>query len=182
MSTFTIHPGSSALLMVACVEEQRSRFETLLAPHVRQALLGWTTTEAHAGEDALEPEAQRLLDARLESERASLLERWREARAYDDRAIATWAEALEAAADGAIDAALVDGRSREAWICPTCDRGSLTPGSCPLDGTEVVGAPGGALELVIRGTIANAGQVRRVGTLEGSDGIAALLRFPVTPA
>jgi peptide chain release factor subunit 1 len=176
----TIQPGSGALLLVACVEEQRPTIQALLASHVLEALLGWTNVEAHAGEDALEPEAQRLLDARLESERASLLERWREARAYDDRATATWAQALEAAADGAIDAALVDGRSREAWICPTCDRGSLTPGSCPLDGTELVAAPGGALELVIRGTIANAGQVRRVETLEGTDGIAALLRFPVT--
>jgi peptide chain release factor subunit 1 len=175
----TIRPGSGALLLVACVEEQRPRFQALLAPHVLEALLGWTTVEAHAGEDALEPEAQRLLAVRLESERASLLERWREAGA--DRATASWADALEAAAYGAIDAALVDGRSCEAWICPTCDRGSPTPGSCPLDGTELVAALGGALELVIRGTIANAGQVRRVETLEGTDGIAALLRFPVTP-
>ena len=176
----TIRPGSGALLLVACVEEQRPRLQALLAPHVLEALLGWTTVEAHAGEDALEPEAQRLLAVRLESERASLLERWREAGA--DRATASWADALEAAANGAIDAALVDGRSREAWICPTCDRGSLTPGSCPLDGTELAAVPGGALELVIRGTIANAGQVRRVETLEGRDGIAALLRFPVTRA
>jgi hypothetical protein len=175
----TIQPGSGTLLLVSCVEEQRPRFEALLAPHVREALLGWTTVEAHAGEDALEPEAQRLLAARLESERASLLERWREAGA--DRATASWGDALEAAADAAVDAALADGRSPEAWVCPTCDRGSLAPGTCPLDGTGLVREPGGALELVIRGTIANAGQIRRVETLEGTDGIAALLRFPVTP-
>jgi len=178
----TIQPGSGgALLLVACVEEQRSTFEALLAPHVRQALLGWTTVEAHAGEDALEPEAQRLLAARLESERAGLLERWRGARAYGDRATASWAEALEAAADGAVEAALVDGRSPDAWVCPACDRGSLEPGSCALDGTQLVAAPGGALEIVLRGTLANGGEVRRVGTLEGSEGVAGLLRFPVSP-
>jgi len=177
----TIQPGSGALLLVACVEEQRPTFEELLAPHVRESLLGWTNVEAHAGEDALEPEAQRLLAARLESERASLLERWREARAYSDRATASWAEALEAAADAAVDAALVDGRSPDAWVCPACYRGSLTPGTCPLDGTQLVVAPGGALELVIRGTIANAGQIRRVDTLAETEGIAALLRFPVSP-
>lgn len=175
----TIQPGSGALLLVACVEEQRPRFEELLAPHVREALLGWTTIEAHAGEDALEPEGQRLLAARLEDERASLLERWREARAHGDRATASWADALEAAADSAVEAALVDGRSPDAWVCPACDRGSLTPGSCPLDGTELVAALGGALELVVRGTIADRGQVRRVETLEETDGIAVLLRFPV---
>jgi peptide chain release factor subunit 1 len=177
----TIQPGSGALLLVACVEEQRAKFEELLVPHVREALLGWTTIEAHAGEDALEPEAQRLLAARLESERAGLLERWREVRANGDRATASWAEALEAAADGAVDAALVDGRSPEAWVCPVCGRGSLQSGSCPLDGTELVAAPGGALEVVIRGTLANAGQIRRVDTLAETEGIAALLRFPVRP-
>jgi peptide chain release factor subunit 1 len=178
----TIQPGSGALLLVACVEEQRPKFEALLAPHVREALVGWSTVEAHAREDALEPEAQRLLAARLERERADLLERWREASANGDRAASTWAEAIEAAADGAVDVALVDGRSPEAWICPMCDRGSLTPGSCPLDGTELVVAAGGALELVVRGTIANAGQVRRVETLPDTEGIAALLRFPVSPS
>ena len=177
----TIQPGTGALLLVACVEEQRSLFEQLLAPHVRDSLLGWTTVEAHAGEDALEPEAQRLLAARLESERAALLERWREARAYGDRATASWAEALEAAANGAVETALVDGRSPDAWVCPACDRGSLAQGSCALDGTQLVAAPGGALEIVIRGTIANGGQVRRVATLPETEGIAALLRFPVSP-
>jgi peptide chain release factor subunit 1 len=178
----TIQPGSGTLLLVACVEEQRSTFEGMLAPHVREALLGWTTVEAHAGEDALEPEAQRLLIARLESERAALLERWREARPHGDRATASWAEALEAATAGAIEAALVDGRSPDAWVCPKCGRGSLDGGSCPLDGTELVAAPGGALEPVIHGTIANGGEVRRVDDVPETDGIAALLRFPVSPS
>jgi peptide chain release factor subunit 1 len=175
----TVQPGSGALLVVACVEEQRAAFEELLAPHVREALLGWTTIEAHAGEDALEPEADRLLGRRFESERNALLERWREASASGERATASWEEAVEAAADGAVDAALVDGRSPQAWFCPACGRGSMHPGLCDLDGTRLVVEPGGALELVVRGTLANGGQARRVELLEETEGIAALLRFPI---
>jgi peptide chain release factor subunit 1 len=175
-----IRPGSETLLLVSCVEEQRPFFESLLAPHVRDALLGWTAVEAHAGEDALQPEAQRLLAVRLESERAALLERWHEARATGERATASWPEALEASVDRAVEAALVDGRSPRAWVCPACDRASLAPGSCPLDGASLVEDPGGALEAVVRGTLANRGEVRRSDVPVGTDGIAALLRFPVT--
>jgi peptide chain release factor subunit 1 len=175
-----IRPGFDTLLLVACVEEQRPRFEEMLAPHVREALLGWTTVEAHAGEDALQPEAERLLGDRLESERAALLERWLEVRGRSDRAVSSWAEALEAAADRAIEAALVDGRSPRAWVCPACDRGSLEPGSCTLDGTPLVEDPGGALENVVRWTLANRGQARLSDAPVGLDGVAGLLRFPVT--
>ena len=165
--------------MVACVEEQRSTFEDLLAPHVREALLGWTAVEAHAGHEALEPEVDRLLASRLEQERAALLDRWREERGDGGRATASWEDALEAAADAAIEEALVDGRSRQAWACPACGRGNLEPGTCPLDGTRLAEEPGGALELVVRGTLANAGRARRVERLDETDGVAALLRYPV---
>jgi hypothetical protein len=175
-----IRPGSDTLLLVSCVEEQRPLFEELLAPHAREALLGWTTVEAHSGEDALQPEAQRLLAARLESERTALLERWQEASSGRDRAASSWAEALEAAADRAIEVALVDGRSPRAWACPSCDRGSLTPGNCALDGTTLIEDPGGALEIVVRGTLANRGQARLSDAPVATDGIAVLLRFPVT--
>ncbi len=177
-----IRPGSETLLLVSCVEEQRPLFEELLAPHVREALLGWTTVEAHSGEDALQPEAQRLLAVRLESERAVLLERWHEARSRGDRAASSWAEALESSADRAIEAVLVDGRSPRAWACPLCDRGSLTPGTCALDGSTLVEEPGGALEVVVRGTLANRGEARLSDEPVGTDGVAALLRFPVTPS
>jgi peptide chain release factor subunit 1 len=175
----TIEPGSDVLLLVSCIEEQRSKFEGLLAPHVREAIFGWTTVEAHAGAEALEVEAMRKLEAWLEQERAELLERWREQRANGDRATASWEEAVEAAAAGAVEAALVDGSSREAWMCPLCGRGSLRAGTCPLDGTTLVDDPGGALEIVVRGTIAARGEVRRVDGLDDTEGVAVLLRFPV---
>jgi peptide chain release factor subunit 1 len=173
-----IEPGSNAMLFVSCIEEQRPRFEGLLAPHVREAIFGWTTVEAHAGAEALEREAKRQLEARLKRERGELLARWHEANR--DRATASWEEALEAAAAGAVDAALVDGRSPEAWVCPSCGRGSLRAGDCALDGTTLTEEPEGALELIVRGTIAGRGVVRRVDDLGGTDGVAVLLRFPVT--
>jgi peptide chain release factor subunit 1 len=175
----TIQPGSGTLLVVACVEEQRTTFDELLAPHVQEALIGWTTMEAHAGEHALKRDAERLLAARLRSEREAVLSRWREARGHGGRAAGTWAEAVEAAADGAIEAALVDGRTRDAWLCPACGRGSLEAGSCALDGTQLERESGGALELVARGTLAHAGQARLVDELGETDGVAALLRYPV---
>lgn len=175
----TIHAGDDALLVVACLEEQRATFDELLAPHLREALIGWATMEAHADEHALNDDAAQLLEGRLRSEREALLERWRIARAHGEPATATWDEALEAAAAGAVEAALLDGRTAEAWLCPACGRGSLSAGQCALDGTELVEEPGGALELVVRGTLANGGEARVVDELPETEGVAALLRFPV---
>ena len=175
----TIHAGEGTLLVVACVEEQRATFDELLASHVRDALIGWASVEAHAGEHELQRDAEQLLEARLRSEREALLERWRVARAHGGRAAGSWDEALEAAAAGAIEAALVDGRSGPAWFCPACGRGSIASGTCPVDGTSLVAEPGGWLEVVVRGTLANGGEARAVDALPETDGVAALLRFPL---
>jgi peptide chain release factor subunit 1 len=176
----TITPGAGTLLVVACVEEQRPVLEDLLQAHVREALIGWTNVEAHAGVEALQPEAERLLEERLEQEREAVLDRWREERGQGSgRAAAGWKEVVEAAADSRIEAALVDGRTVEAWVCPSCDRGSLEPGTCALDGTPLVDEPGGSLELVVRGTLAGGGDVRPVerDRLSETDGVAALFRY-----
>jgi peptide chain release factor subunit 1 len=181
----TIRPGGGQLLVVACVEEQRPVLEELLQSHVREALIGWTTVEAHAGVEALQPEAERLLDEHLRRERDALLDRWREERGQaSGRAAWSWKDAVDAAADGRIEAALVDGRTVEAWVCASCDRGSLQPGQCPLDGTPLVEEPGGALELVVRGTLAGGGEVRVVDreSLEETEGVAALFRYAITNA
>ena len=181
LMSHTVEPGSGTLVVIACVEEQRPELEQLLEPHVREALLGWTTVEAHAGPEALEPEAARLLEEHLERERATLLDRFGVAR-RDGLGTGSWDVALEAATAGGIEAVLVDGRSPEAWVCPQCGRGALAPGACPLDGTSFHEEPGHALELVVRGTLAHGGEVRRVERLDEPEGVAAILRFPVGPA
>jgi peptide chain release factor subunit 1 len=174
-----VRPGAGELVAIACVEEQRPTFEKLLHPHVRDSLLGWTTIEAHAGLAEFEPRVEGLLAARLQEEREELLGRWREELGQKSgRAAASWKEALAAAADGRIECALVDGRTARAWVCTTCDRGSLEAGNCQIDGTPLVEEPGGALEIVVRGTLANGGDVRTVERLDGGD-VAVLFRYPL---
>ena len=177
--------GSDTLLVVACAQEQRTTFEELLEPHVRDAMLGWADVEAHADVDAIQPHGERLLDERLASEREQLLESWREERGQrSGRAAASWEEALAAAWDGRVDSVLVDGRSREAWECPACGRGSPEAGTCVVDETRLEPARGGALELVIRGTLLHGGSVGFLPDeqLDETHGVAALLRYATVPA
>ena len=119
-----------------------------------------------------------------DEERESLLERWgEEVGQASGRAAGSWEDAIGAAADGRIESALVDGRNVAAWVCPTCDRGSVEGGECPFDGTPLVDEPGGALELVVRGTLVNGGDVRFTGDskLDGTQGVAALYRYAIRP-
>jgi len=183
-----IPPGSDTLLVVASTEEQRSTFEELLDPHVRDALLGWASVEAHADEDALQPEAEQLLEQRLKAEREEILELWRQERGRSGRAAASWDDAVAAAWEGRVESVVVDGRTRDGWECPRCGRGSMAPGSCAIDGTELEQAAGGALELVVRGTLMNGGTVRLLEDGEGdqeldaTNGVAAVLRYSNEPS
>lgn len=174
-----IPQGSETLLVAACSEEQQPIFHALLAPHVQDALLGWASMEAHAGEDTLQSEAARLLDARLEAERKTILERWREERGQGGRAAEDWEDTIAAAWDGRIDTVVVDGRTQTAWECPRCGRGSAAPGACVLDGTRLEEAPNGALELLLHGTLVHGGHVRLASETELDDvlHVAALLRY-----
>lgn len=180
-----IPPGSTTLLVLAGSEEQRSAFEELLEPHVREALIGWTEVEKQDDGQALQPEAERLLDERLEIEHEALLGRWREEHGQrSGRATQTWEETMSAAWDDRIETVLVDGRSKEAFECTACGRGYVSPGLCELDSTPLAEALGGALELVVRGTLRSGGTVHVVPgeELHETDGAAALLRYVVVPA
>ncbi len=177
-----IPPGSGRLLVVACAEEHRSVFDRLLAPHARQAVLGFVELEKQDDAVRLRPRAERLIAGHLRAERELLLERWREEIGQESgRAAATWDEIIEAAWDGRIESVLVDGRSEAAFECPACGRGYGRGGRCALDGTPLEEALGGSLELVARGTLVHGGAVRPVADegLPDTDGAAALLRYPV---
>jgi peptide chain release factor subunit 1 len=180
-----IPQGSDTLLVLAGAEEQRRAFEELLEPHVLGALIGWADVEKQEDGDALRPEAERLLDERLEAERSALLDRWREEDGQrSGRSTHTWEETMAAAWDGRIDSLLVDGRSNEAFECTSCGRGYIRPGICELDSTPLVEALGGALEVALRGTLQNGGTIRFVPgeELAETGGAAALLRYAVVPA
>jgi peptide chain release factor subunit 1 len=179
-----IREGSDTLLVVACAEEQRTVFDEMLQPHVRSALIGFTKLQKQADAGALAPAAEQLLDAQLASERAELLSRWREERGQGSgRAAESWEDALRAAWDGRVETVLVDGRTTEGYECAECGRGYAQPGRCELDGNDLEPALGGALELVVRGTLAHGGTVRPMtsGELDESP-VAALLRYVAVPA
>jgi peptide chain release factor subunit 1 len=180
-----VRPGSGMLLVVACAEEHRSVFDRFLAPHARQAVLGFVEIEKQDDALRVKPRAWPLLEAHLRAERELLLERWREELGHESgRAAAGWHEIIAAAWDGSIESVLVDGRTRAAYECPTCGRGHGRSGRCELDGSPLEEALGGALELVSRGTLVHGGVVRAVpdDVLGSTDGAAALLRYPTASA
>jgi peptide chain release factor subunit 1 len=174
--------GSDSLLAVACAQDQRAAFEGLLAPHLRDALIGYLELEKQDDASALAPGVEELLRARLRGERETLLEQWREERGQESgRATGSWAETLAAAWDGAVDMLIVEGRGTDAWDCSDCGRGYARPGTCDLDGAPLETAPGGSLESAVRGTLLHGGNIRFAGAgeLDGDLGAAALLRYPV---
>ena len=174
-----VREGSDTLVVVSCLEERRTEFEELLEPHVRNALIGWADYDARTDGDDLRPEVERLLDEHIQREREALLERWHDEHGQaSGKASAGWAETLEAAAGAGVDVLLVDGSTHDAYECPSCGRGYLGPGACVLDSSTLREALGGALELAIRLTLENGGQVRSAPE-EVEGGAVAILRFPL---
>jgi hypothetical protein len=175
-----IEPGSAMLLAIACPLEERATFEAMLAPHVRAALLGWAAVEAHDDGTALAIQAEALLADRLHDEQRALIERWREAAGRGRQAASGWEDVVASAWAGAVDTLLVDGATRDAWECPICGRGSMSPGACVVDGASLERSEHGALDLALHGTLLHGGDVRLVedDSVSHVEGAAALLRFP----
>ena len=167
-------------VVVVAPEETRAEFTDLLPSEARQAVVGWTHAEAHAGPPELLAAAAPVLERwRIEQEHA-VVERWREEAGRNGRAASGWASTLEAASDGRVEQLLYtrDAR-REAMRCPQCGRLSATAATCPLDGAEMERCADG-LDLALHQVLAHGGTAAPVGedgALAGTDGIAALLRY-----
>jgi len=161
-------------------EEIRSEFESLLSKDVKDALVGWTHAEAHAGPPELLEAAEPVLRGWRAGKEQELLERWREEAGRNGRASSGWTETLEAASDGRIELLLVqEGVDRPAYRCPVCGRAQTADGSCPLDGAQMQEREGG-LDLAVLRTLAHGGTVSVIKDrhdLEPVEGIGALLRF-----
>lgn len=177
--TKRVHDRKVTMVVVA-PDELRGEFEQALPKEVKEAIIGSTTADAHASPNELLEVVRPLLDEAHARDAEHALERFEEAHGRGDPSAAGWHETLEAASDARVDTLLLEeGATKKAWECPQCGRASADGGPCPLDGTTLEEREDGA-ELAIHATIANGGEVVRLGSGAlgaEADGIAALLRF-----
>ena len=170
----------SERVVVVATEDTRAAFDDLLSKEVQNAVVGWTTAEAHAGPAELLTAAAPVLEASRVHEEEACLERWREEAGRNGRAAAGWETTLEAASDGRVDLLLYrNGVRHPAYRCLSCGRLTAQDGTCPLDGTRLEQTDEG-LDLAVHHTLSNGGTVCAVvahGDLDPVEGIGALLRY-----
>jgi peptide chain release factor subunit 1 len=167
-------------VVVISTEETRAEFDDLLSHELKNAIVGWTTAEAHATPTQLLEVAQPVLEEWHAKQEQEAAERWREESGRGGRAAAGWTDTLEAASDGRVELLLFqDGVDRSAWQCRECGRVSAKGGPCPLDGTQMEERDDG-LNLAVHQTLAHGGSVlalRHQQDLGPLEGIGALLRY-----
>jgi len=167
-------------IVLVSSEEMRSEFLDALAPAAREAVVGWTSADAHAGPARLLEAVTPVLEQAEAKDEAEVLARWREDAGRGTRAASGWEQTLEAASDGRVEVLLFqEGVDHAAFRCPACGRAAATGGSCPLDGTTLEPAAAG-LDLAIHQTLMHGGEVwaiRQQQDLSPVEGIGALLRF-----
>jgi peptide chain release factor subunit 1 len=167
-------------IVVVATEETRAAFDDLLTKEVREAIVGWTTAEAHAGSSELLAAAAPVLEAWRAREEERAVGRWHDEAGRNGRAASGWAATLEAASDGRVELLLYrNGVEHPAWRCPSCGRLAASDGTCPLDGTRMDRTEDG-LDLAVHHTLSNGGTVWAVTTrpdLDPVEGIGALLRY-----
>jgi peptide chain release factor subunit 1 len=167
-------------IVLVCSEEMRSEFTEALSAEARDALVGWTPAEAHAGPAQLLEAVTPVLEEAEAKDEAEVLGRWREEAGRNARASSGWEQTLEAASDGRVEVLLFqDGADHLAFRCPACGRAAVAGGACPLDGTRLEETDAG-LDLAVHQTLAHGGAVwaiRHQQDLTPVEGIGALLRF-----
>jgi len=167
-------------IVLVCSEEMRSEFMDELPADAREALVGWTQAEAHAGPAELLAAVTPVLaqaDTKAEEE---VIARWKEEAGRNARATSGWEQTLEAASDGRVEVLLFqEGSDHSAFRCPACGRAAANEGACPLDGTSLESVDGG-IDLAVHQTLMHGGAVwavRHHEDLAPVGGIGALLRY-----
>jgi len=167
-------------VVVICPEEMKTEFADVLTAEARNAIIGWTTAEAHASPSDLLEVALPVLEGWRERQETSSVERWKEEAGRNGRASSGWEKTLESASDARVDCLLFqEGVEHPAFLCPECGRVSVAGGRCPLDGTEMEQRQEG-LDLAVHQVLVHGGQVlalRHRQDLDPVGGIGALLRF-----
>ena len=167
-------------VILVCAEETRSELTDALSTEARDALIGWTSADAHATTSEIMQAVTPLLAEAEARDEAAAIERWREEAGRKGRAAAGWEETLEAASDSRVELLLFqEGADRAAWRCPACGRAAMADGSCPLDGRRMEKVDAG-LDLAVHQTLAHGGAVWAIEhheDLAPVEGIGALLRY-----
>jgi peptide chain release factor subunit 1 len=174
----TVHNRRPHLVLVA-PEELRSEIESKLSQEAREAIVGWTSADAHATELELLELVRPFLDEARARQDEAMLERWQTERGRGGKVAAGWKQTLDAASDARIDVLLVgEGARHQAWWCPKDGRAYADGGKCPLDGTKLEQRDD-AVDLAIHHTVLHGGTFVRfgAGALADADGIGAILRF-----
>jgi peptide subunit release factor 1 (eRF1) len=164
--------------VLVCPEEMRGRIADELSQEARDAIVGWTTAEAHAGATELLRVVQPVLAEADARRHEAALDRFREGKGRSARATAGWADTLEAAADARVDTLLLtEGANRTVFQCPECRRAYVEDGTCPIDDVALVQRDDAA-SIAVRHALVNSGNVLLfgAGALDG-DEVGALLRF-----
>jgi len=167
-------------IVVVCGEETRSEFAETLPAEVADAVIGWTTADAHASDSDLHEVVAPSIEQWRAARTSEAIERWREETGKGARGASGWAKTLEAASDGRVELLLyTDGVQKDAFRCPACGRAAVDATTCPLDGTTMEARDDG-LDLAVRLTLAHGGDVLAVEhrqDLDPVDGIGAVLRY-----
>jgi peptide chain release factor subunit 1 len=167
-------------IVVVSTDEARAEFADELPADVAEAVVGWTTAEAHAGEAELLEAVTPWFDQARAARETAAVARWQEEVGKGARGTAGWAATLEAASDGRVELLLFHaGVQRAAHRCAACGRASLDAITCPLDGTTMEARDDG-LDLAVRLTLAHGGEVLALESrrdLDPVEGIGAILRF-----
>ena len=166
-------------IIVVAGDETRAEFADVLSSEIEEAVIGWTSADAHASDAELGEVVQPFVDewrAGLENDAVA---RWREEVGKNALGSAGWSDTLEAASDGRIELLLHQlGVQKDAYRCPACGRAAATAITCPLDGTSMEHRDDG-LDLAVRLTLAYGGDLLAVERqdLDPVEGIGAILRF-----
>ena len=149
-------------IVVVCGEETRPEFAETLPAEVADAVIGWTTADAHASDSDLHTGSAPSLEQWRAARESEAIERWREETGKGARGASGWAQTLEAASDGRVELLLyTEGVQKHAFRCPPVGALRSTRSPARVDGTTMEARDDG-LDLAVRLTLAHGGDVLAV--------------------
>ena len=117
-----VRESDHAPLVIVVAEETRAELEETLSHEVKNAVVGWTNADAHAGPAELLADVEPLLESRHAAQEAEVVENWKAEAGRNGRAASGWGPTLEAASDGRVELLLFqDGPTGRPGSAPRAD-------------------------------------------------------------